>query len=667
MWNKFTRMAVRTAIVGAIACTAGIACSQSPYASQESDLRSSKRAYYSSERYGTSDEPAETRPAEGSFAAAEATRYRSDQSRDFVHLPDYDPNGEYRQPTCMVPTADGSLLVATKLTGEILRVDPVSGDIARVFGPSSRQFECLIALDDGLWAAGDNATECVLGLRFEDSGDGHAAELEEVFSLNAPGSIADLLWDGEEKHLLASSIWARKIYTWEIPGAFECSSDIALQSKIDLNWSPGVLTLAADRNEVFVAGAFGGHLGMIDRQELVLRRQAELFDHNIKSMHYDEESGRLTYAHQLLNEFIPAVRGEITWGGMLTNSLRTISETALDDDSLDIYHHNKFMPVGFTGQGGGQPTDFLTTSDERLVVTLGGSSKLAIQTGKPFEFDYYATGLYPVACTLSDDETQVYVLNQFGDSLTVVDRTVGKSRQIELGAVRSPTMEERGEQLFHDSRLSHDGWMSCESCHSRGHANGKLNDNLTDGHQGTPKRVLSLLGQAETAPYGWNGTQSTLEDQVRHSIKSTMASDHSVQEEHVLAIASYVRSLPAPPPRHLAVLAPDQRAAKRATERYSASGLEGREVFERLRCNGCHQSENLTHERSFDVGLVDEVGTRRFNPPSLRGVGQRETVLLHNGQAKRLEDVFAIGRHKLTELDVSESELSNLLQYLREL
>lgn len=681
MRNGFSGVFVRTSFFCAFFCLAQIAWSQTPYETNASDRQATVRSYYEVEPYGTSDEPAESEPADGSFAAQEATRYRSDQSRDFVHLPDYDSSGEYRQPTCMVAAGDGSLIVATKLTGEILRVDPNSGEVARLFGPSARQFESLIAIDNGVWAVADNAAECIVGLRFEDSADDQPARLEEVFSISAPGTVADLLWDADNQRLLASSIWARRILAWELPDAAKCidekcASNVTSRSlielapiqlaPIELDWSPGVLTLAADRNTIFVAGAFGGQLGMIDREGLELGREYELFDHNIKAMHYDKSSGQLSYAHQLLNEFIPAVRGEITWGGMLTNSLRTISASALDD-ALDIYHRNKFMPVGFTGQGGGQPTDFRMTSDGRLLVTLGGSSKLAIQTEQPFEFDYYATGLYPVACVLSKDETQVYVLNQFSDSLTVVDRAAGESRQINLGPVREPTIVERGEQLFHDSRLSHDGWMSCESCHSRGHTNGKLNDNLTDGHQGTPKRVLSLLGQSETAPYGWNASQPTLEDQVRHSIKSTMASDHSVREEHVRAIAAYVRSLLSPPPQHLAVLTPAQRTDQQTTQPFSESGLQGRLVFERLRCNSCHQGERLTHQRTFDVGLVDEVGTRRFNPPSLRGVGQREAVLLHNGSARQLEEVFSIGRHKLSEDDVSDSEFADLLQYLREL
>ena len=48
--------------------------------------------------------------------------------------------------------------------------------------------------------------------------------------------------------------------------------------------------------------------------------------------------------------------------------------------------------------------------------------------------------------------------------------------------------------------------MSCHSCHTDGHTNGQLNDNLSDFKTfGAPKRVLSLLGKRDTMPLAWNG------------------------------------------------------------------------------------------------------------------------------------------------------------------
>ena len=44
------------------------------------------------------------------------------------------------------------------------------------------------------------------------------------------------------------------------------------------------------------------------------------------------------------------------------------------------------------------------------------------------------------------------------------------------------------------------------------------------------------------------------------------------------------------------------------------------------------------------MGLKDEVGHHEFNPPSLRGVSNRDSFL-HDGRAGSLEDVFVKEKH----------------------
>ena len=54
---------------------------------------------------------------------------------------------------------------------------------------------------------------------------------------------------------------------------------------------------------------------------------------------------------------------------------------------------------------------------------------------------------------------------------------------------RGMTAADRGERLFFDGRLSHDGWLSCQSCHTDGHTNNALADTLGDGSFGAAKRL----------------------------------------------------------------------------------------------------------------------------------------------------------------------------------
>ena len=67
-----------------------------------------------------------------------------------------------------------------------------------------------------------------------------------------------------------------------------------------------------------------------------------------------------------------------------------------------------------------------------------------------------------------------------------------------LGPVPAPEPDAvaRGERLFHDARLSHDGWMSCHSCHVDGHTNGLVADTLGDGSYGAPN-LAHRMGEGD--------------------------------------------------------------------------------------------------------------------------------------------------------------------------
>jgi cytochrome c peroxidase len=185
----------------------------------------------------------------------------------------------------------------------------------------------------------------------------------------------------------------------------------------------------------------------------------------------------------------------------------------------------------------------------------------------------------------------------------------------------------RGERLFHDARLSHDHWLSCQSCHTDNATNGLRADTLGDGTFGTPKLVPPLLGVSDTSPWAWNGRVSRLEDQARKSIESTMQGEPPTDEQ-VSDLTAYLRSLP--PPRPL----PGGSAAAR----------RGRALFEARRCDRCHAPPAYTTAGAFDVGTRDEAGVTTFNPPSLRGVAARAPYL-HDGRAASLDALFLQERH----------------------
>ena len=90
-------------------------------------------------------------------------------------------------------------------------------------------------------------------------------------------------------------------------------------------------------------------------------------------------------------------------------------------------------------------------------------------------------GKRPTAVTLSADQRRAIVANTFDDTLSVVDIAEKRLvKTISLGSTKQRSLLQRGEELFYDARFSHEGWMSCHSCHTDGHSNFTRNDNLDD-------------------------------------------------------------------------------------------------------------------------------------------------------------------------------------------
>jgi cytochrome c peroxidase len=248
---------------------------------------------------------------------------------------------------------------------------------------------------------------------------------------------------------------------------------------------------------------------------------------------------------------------------------------------------------------------------------------------------------------LSPDGTRAFVALTLDDALAVVDLTTDAApRLIPLAPKRALDAVARGERLFFDARLSHDGWMSCHSCHTEGHTSGQLADTLGDRSYGAPKLTPSLLGVGTSGPWNWTGSVDRLEDQVRASVETTMRGAKP-SDAQVADLTAYLRSLEPPKPLRL----PEGELV--------AAGLE---VFRREGCVQCHAAPGFTKEGTFDVGLVDELGTRKFNPPSLRGVGRRD-ALLHDGRARSLEELFGVVKHPAGR-DLVPEDRDALVEYL---
>jgi len=455
------------------------------------------------------------------------------------------------------------------------------------------------------------------------------------------------------KLCVVASLWSRRLTFLTLPDADDGAPQVV--GSIDMPFAPRTQLLVKEDKQLIVADSFGGQLAIVDVPQRKLLHVREFPGHNIRGMSTNADGTMLVVAHQMLNELAHTVRNDVHWGLLMSNDLRWLKLDAVLTPGTDLYDGAHMHPLGQAGSATGDPSGLIMTSQGAVLVSLGGVREIAIGREDDFSLNRVFVGVRPTAIVADSQGKFAYVANTFNDSISVVDIDAHEEVvEISLGPQPELTLADRGERLFFNANLSHDSWMSCHSCHTDGHTNGLLNDNFSDASFGAPKRVLSLLGRRDTGPFAWNASAESLEVQIRNSITSTMQADDPPTDEQLAALAAYVRTLQPPP-------SIDKARGIQDLKRVAG----GEELFGALQCARCHKPPVFTTPKTYDVGLDDKLGGRRFNPPTLRGVGQRGPYF-HDNRSATLEDVFLKHEHQL-DRKLSEKELRDLLSFLRSL
>jgi cytochrome c peroxidase len=406
---------------------------------------------------------------------------------------------------------------------------------------------------------------------------------------------------------------------------------------------------------VLVADAFGGRLAVVSVNTGRLIAVQELTGHNVRGLALGAGRNELLISHQVIDQHAPATRENIVRGILMSNIVRVLPVDRVRTPGANLDVDSKLLHLGTSGAGAGDPAGLVALEKDRFAVALAGVHEVALVHRDGKTAWRAAVGRRPTVL-LAGSAGQLVAVNTFDESLSVIDTRRGVvTGSISLGSRSELGPQERGEVLFYDARLARDGWMSCHSCHSDGHTNGLRADTLGDNTYGTPKRTLTLMNTALTDPWAWNGEMKYLHDQVRNSLAQTMHAP-SILENQVNDLVSFLHTLPPPPPTEPATA---DETDRRRLER-------GRRIFLKHGCVHCHIPPlTYTSHEAYDVGFADERGLRKFNPPSLRGVGQGYHFL-HDNRATTLEEVFTRFRHKVGE-GLSPSELADLLRFLRSL
>ncbi|MCA9265084.1 MAG: c-type cytochrome [Planctomycetales bacterium] len=550
----------------------------------------------------------------------------------------------HRRPAALALSPDEDYLyVANERAGSISVLDTNSGSVLREVQLGGK-LVALTHVSRDRFLAADEAGHRVLDLRM----DGTTVEVRRELKVS-PYPVRIVVAPGGGAAFV-TSLWSRRVSRVDLEG-----ENCAVTGTVDLAFAPREQLLVPGAERLVVADSHGGNLAVIDLVSLEVLGYTSFPAHNIRGLGVSPDGKMMLIAHQMLNELAHTVRNDVHWGLLMTNDLRWLPVDAVLSRQQNLYKGAHMHPLGEAGSATGDPAGLAIHPDGRVIVTLGGVGEIAIGNEEDFSLRRYKVGRRPTAVVIARTANKAFVANTFDDSISLVTLDAEVEVQTKpLGPKAELSEVDYGEMFFYDARLSHDRWMSCHSCHTDGHTNGLLNDNFSDRSFGAPKRVLSLLGKNGTEPLAWNASAASFEEQVHKSLKMTMQSDDEPRERLVARLAAYVRTLESPPSLDQLRGVQDPEAIGR-----------GQEVFGQRKCTNCHQAPHYTSPKTYNVGLQDEQGNNRFNPPALRGLSQRGPYF-HDNRAKSLEEVFVKYQHRLRE-PLTDQELQDLLAFLRSL
>ncbi len=436
------------------------------------------------------------------------------------------------------------------------------------------------------------------------------------------------------------------------------------EPQIARSWTlpfPGREIAILPAGRIIVADAFGGGLAIIDPDAASSRiTTLRVEGHNIRGLTLDDRGNRLLFTYQHLDQRLPSTAENIAGGRLISNHLREIPlDEFLHAADESLLGGNDVL-LDETGRGAADPQSMTLRAAGQRLIALGGTQEIMLLEADGSARRRIGVGARPTAVEIDAASRTAFVADQLDDAISVVDFDAATTvARISLGIQPEAYPSDRGERLFFDARSSPAGFASCHSCHTDGHSAGLTADTLADGTYGTPKRIPTLLGTALTDHWAWNGAFRELREQVRQSFEATIHADVRSAVDHD-DVAAFLHTLPFPQPPEPAPRDDGGDSNDVATWK------RGQAIFSRQGCGRCHIPPlTYTSQPSFDVGLADERGLSKYNPPSLRGVGQNE-AFFHDARVRRLPDVFRLEQHQLDDV-LSPPDLDALVRYLRSL
>lgn len=262
------------------------------------------------------------------------------------------------------------------------------------------------------------------------------------------------------------------------------------------------------------------------------------------------------------------------------------------------------------------------------------------------------TGNGPRRMAVSGDGRQLYIPTYFSDTLNVFsveeNRVTQAAPQVHE---RQESAAQAGERIFNDASYCFQNWQSCNGCHPGEARSDGMNWDLMNDGIGNPKNCKSLLYSFFTPPCMISGIRSDAAVADRKGF--THIQFYDIPEDMALQVDAYLKSLRAVPSPYL------------VNGQLSEKAKRGKLLFERLKCNDCHNGDFYTDMQLHRIGEDIEF-EKGWDTPTLREVW-RTAPYLFDGRAATLREVFEVYRHGIEDKKVSAKDIDALVEYVNSL
>lgn len=339
-------------------------------------------------------------------------------------------------------------------------------------------------------------------------------------------------------------------------------------------------------------------------------------------------------------------------GRFINTRVSTVSFRAgnPDVDAIDLNPHiNYDQPDGSDQERAASlamPADIARASDGTLYVAAMGSAKVGVLDSTGAVKARVDVGEGPTGLALDEAREQLYVLNRFEQSLSVVDlKSRAESLRVAIGFNPEPASVREGRRFLYDAGLSAHGDVSCASCHLNGHRDGLAWD-LGDPQGGMqrvfasnfhpmkgPMTTQSLRGIIGTEPLHWRGDRASLAD-FNPAFQSLLGAERQLTSQEMAAFEAFVATLTYPPNPNQNL---DRSFPNPST---GASAARGQQIFNNSRtdgglvtCNTCHTASLFSSGTNGIIipGLLLQE-PQDFKVPQLRGLYQKTGMRVAQGE-----------------------------------